>query len=1513
MAIKRDTEFAVRAKDLASKPLGDVAKAIEQISETLDRQIESARRGEVSVKELQDSYKQLEQAGKALVSQAGLTEEFERLSAQLTENKAKAASLATQYATMKAAQESATKVTKAEERALASLAKSQESAQAAIQRTETSLAAVTTQLEAVGIATTNLAEADRIIAQSATQVGASLTAAKGAIESYNIELRTTKAAEAALATDGAFQKKLAEAAQLRTASEYVRFFSGSLTELSAHEREIVATNVFERELAEARKSQQAAQYVSELTAALEQQEIQQRKNAALATFRQQATVNVTPVAAGLDQYEARVRAAAVATSNLAGELRAAVNPAAAAFQTIAGLDAEVERFAKSLPTAQSRVSEMQASLAELGRIQSAVIEVAGRVDAFKNQASAVGAAEAAYNSAQAELTRYKQAVLNAAEPNDALAVGLRNAEGAAAGATQTLEHEREKLAQLSVVLEQAGVDVNNLAAAETHLKAISTSSIASAAKLQTVMSGQGHKLGGILGLKPYELQNLGFQINDVFTQLASGASIEQTLAQQGGQLLQIFPGIFKVIVQRIPEIALAVAVFGSLAAAIGRVNETAAGVREFKSALDINIDGTMFDPKLLEDNAHQLQNYGAKIKDARTELKEFIAAGVDPSKLVQFGAASQDLADAIGIKLPEAAKKLAEGFTNGYDGVKKLDEAYNFLEPDQRRAIKTLYDQGRGADAAGLAFDIFSGKVGKAAADARGPWTEAARGLTTTWRNFLDALADTGVVTAMTGALNLLAGALRLVTGAVNGPSIQKQIEGLDATALGKRRAELDAAKKEQEQFLNSGSLSAEVGGATISNIARLEKQIALIDEQTAALKAQTKVRQEGSGQEKKIAEDIVDGLKEQRAEALKATDAESRRQRLQLAGDKAVRAAEKEGVKATPLLESIRAEARTTEQGKIQKELDALQRSADAKARAAENKRSADVRSLLSQEDALKAQVLSADRTALGQQLDAIDAKYASIFETIRKAKKDGVTTLTDANGVKRTVAQFSKDIAAETDKLKVIEKQKVFQEQIAKLRATGVDQVREIEQAQTDGLLSASEAFDQIKGKQDELNKQVVDTAQAAIVFAQAIGGANPSPQLQAFLAQMQATLSHAQSNGPASDTGKAGKEIAATQFAKVNELISARNDLLAVAQTRFDRAEISEGQLEAARQQAFAQFQPQLTAAINETERLIDKIAQSGGATAEQLAAWRAQLQGIATDAVYVDGRFTMLREGIENAFGQALVTAINSAATAFGNLIAGTESFGEAIADIGRAALQFVADFLKGIAETILQLYVLQAIKNSGAFGNLASGILDVAGITTAAAALAAPATALNTAGIALTTAGGALGPSAVGLNTGGDVLLAAGGLWVTILPGLLEAANALAYAASLLIAAEVVAVAHSGAIVGAPGGRSRGGVSPLMFAGAPRFHRGGFPGLAPNERPIIAKVGEEVLSPNDPRNALNGGKGYGRGGGQGGDLTQLLVLDQESLARAMASSAGKKVIVTMINDMIPSIRQKVAGR
>lgn len=63
--------------------------------------------------------------------------------------------------------------------------------------------------------------------------------------------------------------------------------------------------------------------------------------------------------------------------------------------------------------------------------------------------------------------------------------------------------------------------------------------------------------------------------------------------------------------------------------------------------------------------------------------------------------------------------------------------------------------------------------------------------------------------------------------------------------------------------------------------------------------------------------------------------------------------------------------------------------------------------------------------------------------------------------------------------------------------------------------------------------------------------------------------------------------------------------------------------------------------------------------------------------------------------------------------------------------------------------------------------------------------------------------------------------------------------------------------HEGGIVGAGGVRTMS-LPALAFAAAPRYHSGGFAGLASDEVPAILRRGEEVLTQSDPRHRANGG-------------------------------------------------------
>lgn len=103
--------------------------------------------------------------------------------------------------------------------------------------------------------------------------------------------------------------------------------------------------------------------------------------------------------------------------------------------------------------------------------------------------------------------------------------------------------------------------------------------------------------------------------------------------------------------------------------------------------------------------------------------------------------------------------------------------------------------------------------------------------------------------------------------------------------------------------------------------------------------------------------------------------------------------------------------------------------------------------------------------------------------------------------------------------------------------------------------------------------------------------------------------------------------------------------------------------------------------------------------------------------------------------------------------------------------------------------------------------------------------------------------------------------------------------------------------HSGGMVSAP--TTSKPIMSSWFIGAPRYHTGGIVGLKPNEVPIIAKRGEEVLSEGDPRNALNGGRG-GMGPAAAPNVKIINTIDSESfVSQGLATEGGVRALLNVM--------------
>lgn len=120
----------------------------------------------------------------------------------------------------------------------------------------------------------------------------------------------------------------------------------------------------------------------------------------------------------------------------------------------------------------------------------------------------------------------------------------------------------------------------------------------------------------------------------------------------------------------------------------------------------------------------------------------------------------------------------------------------------------------------------------------------------------------------------------------------------------------------------------------------------------------------------------------------------------------------------------------------------------------------------------------------------------------------------------------------------------------------------------------------------------------------------------------------------------------------------------------------------------------------------------------------------------------------------------------------------------------------------------------------------------------------------------------------------------------------------------------IPIAHAGGMVGTQ--TRKRNVDPAMFANAIRYHDGGLPGLKADEVPTILQKGEEVLTKNDARNAMNGGLSGGGGGVDAG--TRIVLVDDRSrVPEAMAGNEGRKVIIDQIKANIPTIKSMLGMR
>lgn len=393
------------------------------------------------------------------------------------------------------------------------------------------------------------------------------------------------------------------------------------------------------------------------------------------------------------------------------------------------------------------------------RFAAAQQKTLNRRNLVAGKANEIVQLEGEYRSLQAEVGRLGKKIDEARRPSKALTAEFESQRSRAAALkaelrakatayVQLTSNSRGSFAAMDAVAtgmrqEKAATDAST-AALRANTTAIGANAAAARGRSKGGIGGQiedaytSRQGRGPLGLRPFELQNLGYQVNDVATQLASGTPALQVFAQQAGQIAQIFPGLISGFVRMAPAIGVLTAVLAPFVVKLQQANAEAETLKEFDLLLTRSGEAASYTAPKLAEVAGRIDDYAGSLKEARGAISEFVDDAVAPVYLERFGKTAQDVAKVLKIDVTDAAKKVSDAFTGNADAVLALDDELNFLTDSERKHIEKLRESKKDAEARTQAFAIFERKYNQTAEKMRGPWSQILSDFSAAWSSFVN-------------------------------------------------------------------------------------------------------------------------------------------------------------------------------------------------------------------------------------------------------------------------------------------------------------------------------------------------------------------------------------------------------------------------------------------------------------------------------------------------------------------------------------------------------------------------------------------------------------------------------------------------------------------------------------------------------------------------------------------------------------------------------------------------------
>lgn len=1228
---RRDIELLISARETTGRSFKQVTDNIDALNTKIAEQIAQAERGEISLQDLRRTQEALAAAGRDLSAIQGQIDAYNRLVASSDKVGEAAEKAKADLAALKAEVESAGKATAAQENRMQRLENAVTRTSAAVEKNKTDIAEQIAVLERAGVATNNLDQAQAGIINTARQIGAGLVQVNTAIDGYSANVQRARQAEADLAAQQGFERKIAEAQRLGQASRFVQLFGDAIQTVKVADNQLAALSGFRAIGAQAAEASR-----------------------------------------DMSRFVQEGQTMAVTSQQVAAGLRAILDPGGAALQTLKGVEAAIEQADQQAAEGVKNVGLLNDAYNNLASAAAALLRQGALVDTFRQQEAATAAVRQQFEAAQAEVQQLGRAMAQADEPTEQLATALAKAEANLEKTGRALTQEETKLGQLSRELKAAEINTENLAAEQARLEAAAGRVGSTMERVNTTLGRGGRSTNGLFGLKPNELANLSYQINDIFVSLASGQNPLIVLIQQGSQIGQIFPGLISTIARFALAWAPVIAIVAAVGAAFYELYTDAERLKKVQQDLATAPLGEGIDAQKFADAQEKLEGVAEKAEDARKAMLLLLEEGFDTDAIETYAEAAGNLAKRLGVDVVEATQMLVDVQQGGIEAVYDLAEKTNDLTQADLDHAEALYEAGRAGEARQFVLDRVAERNQQIAELTQSSWTPAVNNLKSAWSSFTGWLQSVfqPVIDGINRYIQDTIVGFTFLTGLLAGKGIAGAREDAFDVIRQQRGLNQPPARGASDQDIRDRRYSMQLDEEELQNRKAITNEQRL---QIAAQKARNDAQAAGVSQS-------VEERAVQQAIALEQRKINEEAERAGKRGAAASRRAE------------------------------AAARRAQRQAEAEQRKRESALRGLDSQLRQLNRQAFTGISATLEERLQAISERYETIADSIKKVRDLGMTT--DSDGT--SLDEIERQVAATQQRLKDEETIKFYQEQAALLEKQREAEIQRINDARERGAITTREAMEQAAEVTGRISPQIVNAAQQALTVARALAGTNPSPEMVSWIASLERIVTSEQTDRTVADVGLAGLEQASS---RLDTLLKERDDLVRSYQTLNELGLQSDAETRELTAQAYARqaaaIQPVIAQLREQVELLHNtRDALTGLPVLSDTAynTWLAKLDAVNAGLANTDARIAQVNQAAMQGIQTGVTNAFNSAANAIVGLINGTQSWGDTLEGVFTTALQFAADFLKAIADVLVQMVALQVAKaiiggSTGGFGSL----------------------------------------------------------------------------------------------------------------------------------------------------------------------------------------------------------------